>query len=80
MKFGTRVIIERGGYLPEPGTPGCRRRVRGTLVGARLNLRRVRLDEDDPLDTVGWSRAGDIGWWAASMVSAAPAAREEEQK
>jgi len=61
------VIVERGGGSA-PGTPGCRRTVRGVLVGAQGHERFVRLLEDDPLDTVGWSRRGQVGNWSASAV------------
>lgn len=68
MRFGTLVTVTRGGRLSPPGTPGCRRTVRGVLVGARGRQRFVRLLEDDPLDTVGWCKAGQIGHWGASVV------------
>jgi hypothetical protein len=46
--------------------------VQGVLVGARGHERFVRLLEDDPLDTVGWNKAGQIGHWSASVVTQAP--------
>ena len=67
MKFGTLVTVLRGGGALS-GVPGCARRVPGVLVGARGCNRRVRLTADDPLDTVGWRRAGDVGWWSCSAV------------
>jgi hypothetical protein len=67
MKFGTKVVVTRGGGN-RPGTPGCKRKVHGVLVGARKHERYVKLLEDDPLDTVGWNKAGDIGWWSTSVV------------
>jgi len=70
MKFGSAVWVLRGGGAPS-GTPGCSRRVRGVLVGARGNERLVRLAEDDPYDTVGWSKRGQIGRWSASAVISA---------
>jgi len=70
MTFGTIVLVQRGGGAP-PGQPGCTRMVRGVLVGARGKQRRVRLLDDDPLDTVGWRWAGDVGWWYASAVKEA---------
>jgi hypothetical protein len=69
MKFGTPVFVTRGGGNP-PGTPGCLRAVRGVLVGAQGYERYVRLTEDDPLDTVGWNKAGQIGHWSDSVISA----------
>jgi hypothetical protein len=68
MKFGTSVWVLRGSGAV-PGTPGCRRKVQGILIGARGHERRVRLVQDDPHDTVGWNRAGQIGHWAASTVT-----------
>lgn len=67
MRFGTKVTVQRGGG-GAPGCPGSLREVRGTLVGARGHVCYVRLDEDDPLDTVGWNRRGDIGYWDSSVV------------
>ncbi len=68
MRFGTRVLVLRGGG-GAPGTPGCTRYVRGTLVGARGFDRIVRLEEDDPLSTIKeWSRRGDVGRWCDSAV------------
>lgn len=67
MKFGTPVLVERGGGNPK-GTPGSRRFVRGILVGARGNELLVRLTEDDPLDTVGWNKKGMVGRWSRSAV------------
>jgi hypothetical protein len=68
MKFGTRVIVTRGGGGPA-GTPGSKRQVRGILIGARGHQRFVRLTEDDPLATLDWcTKAGDVGNWGASVV------------
>lgn len=67
MRFGTRVIVTRGGG-GAPGTRGCTREIRGILIGAYRNERTVRLLEDDPLDTVGWNRAGHVGHWGKSAV------------
>lgn len=67
MRFGTVVLVERGGGAPT-GQPGCRRTVRGVLVGARGKRRQVRLLDDDPLDMSGWAHAGDLGWWSESAV------------
>jgi hypothetical protein len=66
MKFGTIVLVERGGN--RASGPGCHRFVRGVLIGAVGNEKRVRLLEDDPDDTVGWSKAGDVGHWSTSAV------------
>lgn len=73
MRFGTHVLVRRGGS-PPAGTPGCLREVKGILIGARGCIRFVRLTQDDPLDTVGWNKAGDVGWWSASAVRADPSA------
>jgi len=67
MRFGTRVIVTRGGGAP-PGTPGCKREVRGVMLGALKTEVWVRLEEDDPLDTVGWNKAGQTGHWSRSAV------------
>jgi len=71
MKYGTRVIVRRGsmGRIPT-GERGCGRDVKGVLIGSRGNEMIVRLSEDDLLDTVGWSMAGDVGRWSKSAVSA----------
>lgn len=66
MRFGSRVVVTRGGGHHDG--PGGRREVRGVLVGARGHRRYVRLTEDDSRDTVGWRRVGDVGWWCASAV------------
>ena len=69
MRFGTLVIVRRGGGSP-PGTPGCEREVRGVYIGAENKyILMVRLSEDDPLSTVPeWSKAGDVGYWSACAV------------
>jgi hypothetical protein len=71
MRFGTLVMITRGSPGRPAGAPGCLRHVRGVLIGALGWQRRVRLAEDDPHDTVGWRRRGDMGWWSASAVESA---------
>jgi hypothetical protein len=72
MKFGTVVEVTRGGIGP-PGIPGSHRTVRGVLIGALgKHTRWVRLVEDDPLDTVGWSKAGQVGVWPPSALTVAP--------
>lgn len=69
MKFGTRVLVKRGGHqLPHPGGVGAERTVKGILVGARGTERYVKLTQDDPFDTVGWSKAGQVGHWGADAV------------
>jgi hypothetical protein len=71
MKFGTRVWVNRGSTGNPPGTPGCVRLVKGILVGAQGCNYRVRLQEDDPLATVGYClKKGDTGWWSESVVTA----------
>lgn len=73
MKFGTIVEVTRGGRTAAPGSPGFRRTVRGVLIGAKgQHSRWVRLVEDDPLDTVGWSKAGQVGVWSPSALTVAP--------
>ena len=69
-RFGTEVSVTRGSRHYPAGTPGCLRLVRGVLIGARGNERTVRLLDDDPCDTVGWNRAGDVGYWSASAIRA----------
>jgi len=62
-------MVERGGGAA-PGTRGSRRFVVGTLVGACKNEYIVRLEQDDPLDTVGWDKKGMVGRWSKSAVKA----------
>lgn len=70
MKFGTHVLVTRGGSSALPGTLGCHRFVRGVLVGARgKHTRWVRLTENDPLDTSGWNKAGQVGRWSPDAVT-----------
>ena len=71
MKFGTIVAVKRGGGRALSGTPGSTRQVKGVLVGAKGHTRYVRLLEDDPCDTVGWNKAGQVGYWSASCVKKA---------
>ena len=73
MKFGTHVLVARGGMqLPHPGGVGGKRKVRGILVGAHGYDRFVKLTEADPFDTVGWREAGQVGCWSASAVEPDP--------
>jgi hypothetical protein len=68
MRFGSKVIVTRGGGLA-PGTPGCRREVRGVLIGAKGCERIVRLTEEDPLATCNYClHVGDVGYWGSSVV------------
>ena len=70
MRFGTRVWVRRGSTGNPSGTPGCERLVKGVLVGARGCNCLVRLQEDDPLATVGYClNNGDVGWWSESVVT-----------
>lgn len=69
MRFGSKVIVQRGSARLPAGTPGSLREVRGVLVGAQGVRRHVRLSHDDPLATVGYcTRQGDAGWWPRSAV------------
>ena len=68
MKRGAKVLITRGGDRALPGTPGCLRQVKGTFLKEQEHRVEVRLEEDDPLDTVGWTKAGVVGWWCPSQV------------
>ena len=68
MRFGTIVLVTRGGSTAAAGTPGCHRVVRGILIGSLGCNRVVRLLEDDPLDTTGWAKVGDVGHWSKSAV------------
>jgi len=68
--FGDKVLILRGspGRGPETG-PGYGRRVRATLIGARGNQIRARLDQDDPGSAFAdLSHRGDVGWWDRSAA------------
>lgn len=67
MRFGARVLVRRGSLSRVDG-PGHGRWVTGILIGAHGHERLVRLTQDDPMDTVGWNKAGDVGWWSKSAV------------
>lgn len=64
MKFGDEVVLIRGsrGRGPESG-PGFERRLRAKYVGARKNMVRCVLLEDDPNATGKPFKAGEAGWW-----------------
>jgi len=74
MKFGSKVWVQRGSLNPRLGDPqpGCCRRIKGILVFARGNDRWVRMEEDDPYDTVGWNTKGQVGCWGKSAVTERP--------
>ena len=63
MRFGTVVRFRRGGAVNG-------RIVRGVLVGARGHNVWIRLLHDDPGDTVGWNKAGQVGHWSRSAIVA----------
>lgn len=69
MKYGTHVIVTRGGS-PPIGTPGCTREVKGIYIGGKGGYSRlVRLIEDDPLATCNYcTKKGDVGSWSPSVV------------
>lgn len=67
MRFGDKVTVERGGG-GAPGTKGSLRKVRGVLIGRRGHESTVRLTQNDPLDTVGWNKKGQVGRWSSSVV------------
>lgn len=79
IPVGTRVLIRRGSLSgpPEvvaPGT-GHRRYVKATYLGrdaGNSNCVMCRLEQDDPGDTVGWSKKGQEGFWSASCVRLDP--------
>lgn len=71
MRFGTAVLVRRGGGAL-PGTPGCTRVVKGTLIGRHGHECLVRLTQDDPLDTIGINKAGQVYRWGSSAVSPDP--------
>jgi hypothetical protein len=70
MRFGTKVQILRGSADRLPGTKGCLREVKGTLVGYLGPDAMVRLDEDDLLGSF-WTKRGDVGHWGKSTVKLA---------
>lgn len=61
MKIGSRVEVLRGSR--SRSGKGSLRHVVGTLLAHECGYVMVRLEQDDPFDTVGWSKAGDIGVW-----------------
>jgi len=68
LALGSPVWVRRGGGAAL-GRPGCTRIVRGTLLAVEGNEAVVRLDEDDPFDTVGWNTKDDVGRWGRSVVT-----------
>lgn len=66
MRFGTRVLIRRGGH--DHPKPGQFRYVRATYIGAVEFQVKCRLEQDDPDDTVGWNKKGMIGMWGRSVM------------
>jgi hypothetical protein len=72
MRFGSRVLVQRGGTTAQPWRPGASRKVKGILVFRKGNECWVRLTEDDPGDTVGWNKAGQVGVWSKSAVTLEP--------
>jgi hypothetical protein len=68
MRFGTKVWVERGGFMSLSG-PGSRRKVKAVLVGAKGVNRRCKLAQPDSGDTIGIRKRGDIGWWPRSAVT-----------
>jgi hypothetical protein len=74
MKFGTRVVVVRGETSIAPkGSMGCRRKLKGLLVGAKGYELFVRLTEDDPLDPqfyTGRNKTGTIRrFWHGNVFS-----------
>jgi hypothetical protein len=68
MKFGTPVLLSRGGHKTPP--PGQFRNVRATYIGAIANQVICRLEEDDPDATVGYcTKKGSVGIWGRSQIS-----------
>lgn len=63
------MYVTRGSNRIEAGVPGCKRKVLGIRLGAQGNEVVVRLLEDDPCDTVGWRKRGQVGRWSVSCVS-----------
>lgn len=68
MRFGTPVVIRRGGHPRSVMVKGCWREVRGVLIGARGRQRLCRLLRNDPLACSKPNMAGEVGWWGASVV------------
>lgn len=76
---GAAVLIRRGGHVDPTDcaspSQGSYRDVKATYLGADPNHRHsllCRLEQDDPYDTVGWSKKGDEGYWSASCVRLDP--------
>jgi hypothetical protein len=71
MKFGTKVLIHRGGH--EKPKPGQYRYVKATYIGASGCQVLCRLDQDDPDATVGYcTKKGDVGMWGRSIITKLP--------
>ena len=66
LKTGDPVWVIRGGERAKG--PGRFRRVKATYIGERGNDVCCSLDQDDPDDTVGWSKIDSVGWWGKSAV------------
>ena len=79
IPVGARVLIRRGSLsgtmeILAPGM-GHLRYVKATYLGRDVdnsNWAMCRLEQDDPGDTVGWSKKGQEGFWSASSVRLDP--------
>ena len=69
LSFGDDVWIRRGGGPSDDPYPGCSRSVPGRFIKMDGNNAYCILIVDDPWDTVGWKKAGDIGNWSRSAIS-----------
>ena len=68
IRPGTKVLVTRGSSGRPKGKPGCLRKVRGVVINVTVRGYDVELSEDDPLDTVGWKKKGDVGSWGTDAV------------
>jgi len=70
IRFGSKVIVQRGSPGNPPGTKGCLRSVKGVLLKRRGHNCLVKLTQDDPLSTFpDLSLTGHNGWWSESVVT-----------
>ena len=74
MRFGTDVILRRGGH--DAPAPGQYRDVRARYIGADGHQVYCELLEDDPDAIIRPDHRGERGWWTRSIMRRLPKRRK----